>query len=84
MYRPLEKRIMVEMTPPKTTILGEFVLPQGSIQPPSEGVVVGKGLEVLEIEIGDKVLFDKKFGVDITDEGKIYRILETRDIFAVK
>ena len=84
MYRPLGSRIMVELLPVETTMLGEFSLPQGSIEPPTKGIIVGKGKLVDEMEIGETVMFDKKFGVNITDEGKTYRILEERDIFAVK
>jgi len=84
MYRVLEKRVLVELLPPKTDMLGEFALPQGAIQSPSEGIVISVGSEVLDIKKGESVLFDKKFGVNFSENGKNYRILETRDILLIK
>lgn len=87
MIRAIEKRVVVELLPPKTEFLGEFSLPQGAIVPPSEGVVVSAGKEALdtgEIKIGEIAIFDKKFGVTITENGKTYRILEMRDILCFK
>lgn len=84
MFRPLDNRVMIEPLPPSTQLLEKYDLPQGSIPPPTEGKVVGLGEGVTEIKIGDIALYDKNYGVNIIDEGKTYRILEKRDIFAVK
>lgn len=87
MYRPLDTRVMVELLPPTTKLLDHYSLPQGSILPPSEGIVVGIGSNVHKVEkikLGEKVLFDKKFGVNIIENDITYRILEIRDIFAIK
>ena len=90
--QPLADRIMVEVLEAKEVTKGGIVLPDSAKEKPQEAkvVAVGKGkvsdegtLIPTEVKVGDKILFGKYSGTEITMDGTEYLILKEEDILAI-
>lgn len=90
--RPLGDRIVVEPLEAEEKTKGGIILPDTAKEKPQEGkvVAVGKGktddsgkLIPMEVKVGDKVLYGKYAGTEITIEGKEYMILREEDVLAI-
>jgi len=89
--QPLADRIMVKVLDAKEVTKGGIVLPDTAQEKPQEAevVAVGKGKVsdgktiAPEVKAGDKVLFGKYSGTEITVDGKEYLILKEEDILAI-
>ncbi|MDP2929140.1 MAG: co-chaperone GroES [Candidatus Omnitrophota bacterium] len=90
--QPLADRIMVEVLEAKEVTKGGIVLPDTAKEKPQEAkiIAVGKGkisdegkLIPTEVKVGDKILFGKYSGTEITVDGTEYLILKEEDILAI-
>ena len=90
--QPLADRIMVKVLEAKEVTKGGIVLPQTAQEKPQEAevIAVGKGkisddgkVVAPEVKAGDKVLFGKYSGTEISIDGKDYLILKEEDILAI-
>jgi len=90
--QPLADRIMVKVLEAKDVTKGGIVLPDTAKEKPQEAevIAVGKGkisdegkTIAPEVKIGDKVLFGKYSGTEITVDSKEYLILKEEDILAI-
>jgi chaperonin GroES len=85
-FKPLGNRVLVErVDEPEKTPSG-IIIPDNAKEKPLEGNVLAIGPEVEEeghIKVGDRVVFAKYSGTDITLEGKEYLILQTDDILGI-
>jgi len=90
--QPLGDRIMVEVLEAKEKTKGGIVLPETAKEKPQEAkvVAVGKGkvsedgkVVSLEVKAGDKILFGKYTGTEITVDDKEYLILKEEDVLAI-
>lgn len=90
--QPLADRIMVKVLEAKEVTKGGIVLPDTAKEKPQEAevIAIGKGKVsdegktiVPEVKVGDKILFGKYTGTEITVEGKEYLILKEEDILAI-
>ncbi|MCD6221106.1 co-chaperone GroES [bacterium] len=90
--RPLGDRIVVEPLEAEEKTKGGIILPDTAKEKPQEGkvVAVGKGKVgedgkpvSMEVKVGDKVLYGKYSGTEITIDDKEYIILKEEDILAV-
>jgi len=90
--KPLSDRIVVQPAEAEETTKGGIILPDTAKEKPVEGTVVAAGpgkksddgkLVEMEIKVGDKVLYGKYGGTEITIEGEEYLIMRESDIFAI-
>ncbi len=90
--KPLGDRILVEILEAEAKTKGGIILPDTAKEEKSEGKVIavgpGKTLESgkvqpVEVKKGDRVLFGKWGGDDISVEGKKHKILRESDVLAV-
>ena len=90
--QPLADRIMVKVLEAKEVTKGGIVLPDTAKEKPQEAEVgaVGKGkvsdegkVIAPEVKAGDKILFGKYSGTEITMDGTEYLILKEEDILAI-
>ena len=90
--QPLYDRIMVEGLEAKEKTKGGIVLPDTAQEKPQEAkvIAVGEGkvsddgkTVPLKVKAGDKVLFGKYSGTEITSDDKEYLILKEEDILAI-
>ena len=90
---PLADRVLVKPMDPKETQKGGIIIPDTAKEKPQEGeiIAVGKGRLneqtgkriTLEVKKGDRVLYGKYSGTEITIDDFEYLILRESDILAV-
>lgn len=90
--RPLHDRVIVKRIEEEEITKGGIIIPDTAKEKPSEGeiVAVGKGklldngkVQALEVKKGDKVLFGKYAGTDVTIDGEEHLIMREDDIIAI-
>jgi chaperonin GroES len=90
--KPLSDRVVIEALEAEDKTSGGIYLPETAKEKPQMGKVVAAGAgkitdagEVvkLEVKVGDKVLYGKYSGTDVTIDGKDYLIVREGDILAI-
>ena len=90
--RPLHDRLLVRRVEEKETARGGIVIPDTAKEKPMEGEVLavgnGKLLEngtklALEVKVGDRVLFGKYSGTEITVEDEEVLIVREDEVLAI-
>ncbi len=90
--KPLADRVIVKPMEAEETTKGGIILPDTAKEKPIEGTIVAAGpgktgddgkLVKLEVKVGDKVLYGKYSGTEVTVEGNEYLIMRESDIFAI-
>jgi chaperonin GroES len=90
--KPLADRVLIKPSPADETSRGGIILPDTAKEKPVIGEVVavgpGKltddGKKILpDIKVGDKVLYGKYSGTEVTIEGIDYLIMREADVFAI-
>jgi len=84
MLKPLDSKLIVRPDAIKTELIPGISLPETAQEVPYRGIVISKGKNVDEIEVGDYAIYSKYSGTDVEDEGVIYRVLEKKDVTAYK
>ena len=90
--KPLADRVVIKPSPADEKTKGGIILPDTAKEKPVIGEVVavgpGKvtddGKKILpELKVGDKVLYGKYSGTEVTIDGNEYLIMREADIFAI-
>ena len=90
--RPLQDRILVQRVKEEEKTKGGIIIPDTAKEKPAEGKVtaVGNGKVdeagkrvKLEIKKGDRILFGKYSGTEVTIEGEEYLIMREDDVLGV-
>ena len=90
--RPLYDRIVVKRIEEKEQMQGGLYIPDTAKEKPQEGEVVavgkGKRLEdgkvvVLDVQVGDRILFGKYSGSDINLDGEEYLIMREDEVLGI-
>lgn len=82
-FQPLGKRVLVKRVEEQTTTASGIIIPDNAQEKPSAGEVVAVSSEVNELKVGDKVIFGKYAGSEITLDGTKYIVINTEDIFGI-
>ena len=90
--RPLYDRIVVKRIEEQETTRKGIVIPDSAKEKPQEGevIAIGKGkrlddgkLVALDVQVGDRILFGKYSGNEITLDGIEYIIMREDDVLGV-
>ena len=91
--KPLEDRILVRPEDAEETTVSGIVIPDTAKEKPQEGTVlaVGPGKrsdtsgELIKVDVkeGDRVIYSKYGGTEVTVDGEDLLILSARDVLAV-
>jgi chaperonin GroES len=90
--RPLQDRILVQRVQEEEKTKGGIIIPDTAKEKPAEGKVtaVGNGKVgedgkrvKLEIKNGDRILFGKYSGTEVTIDGQEYLIMREDDVLGV-
>ena len=90
--RPLHDRILVKRVEEETKTKGGIIIPDTAKEKPQEAKVVAVGsgrvtddgkVVALEVKKGDRVLFGKYSGSEVTIEGEEHLIIREEDVLAV-
>ncbi|MDR1811300.1 MAG: co-chaperone GroES [Candidatus Fibromonas sp.] len=90
--KPLADRVLIEPVEAEAKTQGGIFIPDNAKEKPMQGIVkaVGAGrrsdkgeIIALELKVGDKVLYGKYSGTEVTVDGKNYLIVKENDVLAV-
>ncbi len=82
--RLLKNQIMIEPAVVKDKInRGGLFIPEGLQQPSYEGVVVAAGSNVLDVNIGNHIMYKRNYGTPVEYGGKHYLLLTEDYIEAI-
>jgi chaperonin GroES len=91
-FTPLHDRVLVRRLESEEKTAGGLIIPDSAKEKPAEGevIAVGAGLRdddgdriALDVKVGDKVLFGKWSGTDITVDGEELLIMKESDIMGI-
>jgi chaperonin GroES len=84
---PLADRVLVEPAAAEQKTAGGIIIPDTAKEKPQKGTVVavgnGKKDEPMTVKVGDKVLYGKYSGTEISVDGADYLIMRESDILAI-
>jgi chaperonin GroES len=85
--KPLADRVIVEPAAAEEKTAGGIIIPDTAKEKPQRGIIVavgtGKKDEPMTVKVGDKVLYGKYAGTEITVDGTDYLIMKESDIYAI-
>ena len=85
--KPLQDRVLVKADAAEQMTKGGLYIPDTAKEKPQQGQVIavgtGKKDEPMTLKAGDKVLYGKYSGTELTVDGEEYLIMRQSDIFAV-
>jgi chaperonin GroES len=91
-FRPLHDRVVVKRVDAEEKTKGGIIIPDSAKEKPSQGEItaVGPGgrdeqgkLTPIDLKVGDRVLFGKWSGTEITLNGEEVLIMKESDIMGV-
>ena len=91
-FKPLHDRVLVKRVESEEKSAGGLIIPDSAKEKPAEGeiVAVGEGarkdsgeLIAPSVKAGDKILFGKWSGTEITLDGKEMLIMKESDILGI-
>jgi chaperonin GroES len=83
--KPLADRVMVRLDKNEEKTAGGIIIPDTAQEKTQQGTVVevGDDKEVIKVQAGQKVMYDKYAGTQIKIDGVEHLILKMADIIAV-
>lgn len=90
--KPLADRIVIKPAKAEEKTKGGLIVPDTAKEKPVVGEVIAAGpgrhsdegkLIPMEVKVGDKVLYGKYSGTEVTLDGVEYLIMRESDIFAI-
>ena len=90
-FRPLHDRVVVRRIEAEAKSAGGIIIPDTVKEKPQEGEVIAVGpgrfeegnRVPMDVKVGDKVIYSKYGGTEVTVDGEDYLILSARDVLAV-
>lgn len=92
-FKPLHDRVLVRRVESEEKTAGGLIIPDSAKEKPSEGEVVSCGdgarkdngeLIEMAVKAGDRILFGKWSGTEITIDGEELLIMKENDILGVQ
>ena len=88
---PLADRVVIKALEETETMRGGLYIPDTAKEKPQQGEVVAVGpgrfekdkRVPMDVKVGDKVLYGKYSGTEVTIEGEQYLILRESDVLAI-
>lgn len=91
-FRPLHDRVLVRRAEAETKTAGGIIIPGTAEEKPSEGEIVAVGtgyvndngeIRALDVKVGDRVLFSKWGGTEVSIDGEELMVMKESDIIGV-
>src|ERR1044072_3694352 len=91
-FRPLPARVLVRLVEAEEKTAGGIIIPDTAKEKPQEGEVIAVGsgsrgedgtITPLDVKAGDKILFGKWSGTEVTVEGEDLIIMKESDILGI-
>lgn len=91
-FKPLQDRLVIEQTESEERTPGGVIIPDSAQEKPQEGKVIAAGpgarddsgnLIPLDVKKGDRVLYAKWSGTEISIGGKDYVVMKESDVLGI-
>ena len=91
-FRPLHDRVLIEVLDSEEKTAGGIIIPDSAKEKPAEGLIVAAGegarkdngeLIAMAVKEGDKILFGKWSGTEVTIDGEELLIMKESDILGI-
>ena len=91
-FAPLHDRVLVERIESDDKTAGGLIIPDSAKEKPAEGLVIAVGAGAkdddgdriaMDVKEGDKILFGKWSGTEVTVDGKELLIMKESDILGI-
>jgi chaperonin GroES len=91
-FRPLHDRVLVKRVEEESKTKGGIIIPDTAKEKPQEGEVIAAGsgtikddgtVRPLDVKAGDRILFGKWSGTEVTVDGQELLIMKESDILGV-
>ncbi len=91
-FRPLHDRVLVRRVDEEEKSAGGIIIPDTAKEKPSEGEIIAAGpggrsedgkLQPLDVKPGDRILFGKWSGTEVTVDGEELLIMKESDVMGV-
>jgi chaperonin GroES len=91
-FRPLHDRVAVKRVEEEAKTAGGIIIPDTAKEKPMQGEVIAVGpggrnekgeLVALDVKVGDRVLFGKWSGTEVTIDGQELLIMKESDIMGI-
>ena len=91
-FRPLHDRVLVRRVEAEAKTAGGIILPETAQEKPSEGEIVAVGTgyvndngdtRALAVKEGDKVIFSKWAGTEVSVDGEDLMVMKESDIIGI-
>tara|TARA_B100000427_G_scaffold323968_1_gene328260 strand:- start:258 stop:545 length:288 start_codon:yes stop_codon:yes gene_type:complete len=91
-FKPLHDRILIKRLEESEKTKGGIIIPDTAKEKPSEGEIlaVGPGIlnkdgnrNVLDVKVGDKILFSKYSGDEVKIDGQDLIIIKEEDVIGI-
>jgi len=91
-FRPLHDRILVRRVESEEKTKGGIIIPDTAKEKPQEGEVIAVGpgsrndagqIQVLDVKVGDRILFGKWSGTEIKINGEDLLIMKESDVMGI-
>ncbi|MCA9734404.1 co-chaperone GroES [candidate division KSB1 bacterium] len=90
--KPLADRVVIKPLVSDEQKVGSIIIPDTAKEKPMQGEIIAVGpgrksdngdVVALEVKVGDKVLYGKYSGTEVTVDNEDYLIMRESDIFAI-
>lgn len=85
-FKPLGKRVLLERVEEPTTTATGIIIPDNAKEKPLSGIVKAVSAKLEDkgiVAVGDRVVFAKYSGTELTLDGKAYLVMNIDDILGV-
>jgi len=90
-FRPLHDRVVVRRIEAEEKTAGGIIIPDTAKEKPQQGEIIAVGpgrfekdkRVPMDVKVGDKVLYGKYSGTEVTIDNEQYLILRESDVLAV-
>ena len=85
-FQPLGNRVLIERIEEPTTTASGIIIPDNAKEKPLSGNVVAVSKKISDtgsIAVGDKVVFGKYAGTELSLDGKTYLVMDRKDILGI-
>lgn len=81
--QPLQGNVLIEPAAAEEKTASGIIIPDSAKEKPSEGIVASLAADATDqIAVGDRVIYKKFGGTEITHDGKDYMIVPDSDVLA--
>lgn len=91
-FRPLHDRVVVRRVDSEAKTAGGIIIPENAQEKPQEGEIVSVGsgardesgkIIALDVKAGDRILFGKWSGTEVTINGEDLLIMKESDVMGI-